>query len=271
MGGIRAAAEDRPPTDYLTPRALTQFKNLGERLRDGEAIEFEDHGTPIRFTKEVRRKLLLSAPGVEEVSEEIELRGLVWRTDQKERVFVIKLADGTEVSGPMAGDHYDNIIEATKDYRKGAKIFLRGVGTRNRQGKLIRIDSIESSSVLEPLDIHARLEELRLLKQGWLDGEGEPFEPAGMDWLESSVRDHYAAGMPLPRIFPAPGGQILFEWKIDTRSASLEIDLGGKAGYWHEFDLKTKSDFDEDLDLGAAAGWNRLAERLAGVREGEAK
>src|SRR3954466_16289163 len=113
----------------------------------------------------------------------------------------------------MAGDRYDNVIEATKDYRKGAKIFLQGIGTRNRQGKLIRVDSIENSSVLDPLDIHARLEELRLLKQGWLDGEGKPSNPAGMDWLESAVRDHYA-GLPLPHIFPSPDGQILFEWKL---------------------------------------------------------
>ena len=271
ISGVRAAAEDRPPTDYLSPAALTKFKNFGERLRDGEAIEFDDHGTPVRFTKEVRRKLLLSAPGVEEVTEEIQLRGLVWRTDQKERVFVIKLADGTEVSGPMAGDHYDNIIEATKDYRKGAKIFLQGIGTRNRQGKLIRIDSIENSSVLEPLDIHARLEELRLLKQGWLDGEGEPFDPAGMDWVESSVRDYYTPGTPLPSIFPSPDGQLVFQWRTANASATLEIDLGGRTGYWHVLNLKTKADSDEDLDLGAAAGWNRLVERLAGIGEGNAK
>ncbi len=192
IGGVRAAAEDRQPTDYLSPGTLAKFQGFGERLRDGEAIEFSDHGTTVRYTKEVRRKLLLAAPGVEEVSEEVELRGLVWRTDQRDKVFLIKLADGTEAPGPMAGDHYDNILEATKDYRRGAKIFLQGIGTRNRQGKLVRIDSIESSSVLDPLDIHARLEELRVLKQGWFDGEGESFDPAGMDWLESSVHDHYA-------------------------------------------------------------------------------
>jgi hypothetical protein len=42
VSGIRAAAEDGQPADYLTPKALTQFKNFGERLRDGEAIEFDD-------------------------------------------------------------------------------------------------------------------------------------------------------------------------------------------------------------------------------------
>jgi hypothetical protein len=59
-------------------------------------------------------------------------------------------------------------MESAKDYRKGAKIHLQGLGIRNRHGKLLRIESIESSSVLEPLDIHARLEELRQLKEASL-------------------------------------------------------------------------------------------------------
>ncbi len=138
-------------------------------------------------------------------------------------------------------------------------------------GKLTRIDSIENSSVLEPLDIQARLEELRHLKQGWLDGEGTPFDPAGMDWLESSVREHYSPGTPLPHIFPTPDGQVVFQWRIAGVSATLEIDLGEKTGYWHAFDVKTKADADEDMDLGAASGWNRLTEMLSGIGEGNAK
>ena len=91
-----------------------------------------------------------------------------------------------------------------------------------------------------------------------------------MNWLETSVRDHYTADMPLPFIYPSPGGQILFEWKISTKSVSLEIDLSDRSGYWHVFDLITKTDSDEDLDLGAADGWNRLAERLAAIHGGGA-
>ena len=132
------------------------------------------------------------------------------------------------------------------------------------------IDSIESSVALDHLDIQARLEELRLLKQGWLDGEGEAFDPAGMDWLEASVREHYSTGLPSPRIYPSPGGQILFEWKIDSRAASLEIDPENRTGYWHVLDTETKQDSDEDIDLATADGWGTLARRLAGIREGEA-
>jgi hypothetical protein len=123
---------------------------------------------------------------------------------------------------------------------------------------------------LEPLDIQARLEELRFLKEGWLDGEGDAFDPEGMDWLESSVRAYYVAGTPLPHIFPSPGGQVVFQWKIVDTLATLEIDLRDKTAYWHTLDLSSRSDSDEDLNLDGAADWNRLKQRLASISEGNA-
>jgi hypothetical protein len=243
-----------------------------EALPDGEAIEFPtaDPAAPARFTKEVRRKLLLAIPEVQEVAEQVEVRGLVEVTNQAERKFVIKLADGSEVPGSMAGDHYDNIIEATTGYRKGVKLFLQGTGARDRQGKLIRIETIEQSDVLDPLDIHGRLDEMRVLKNGWLDGEGVAPDAKGLDWLESSVRDHYADSLPKPRIYPVPEGNISFEWSSNSKAASLEIDLGEKSGYWHVLDLATKEDADETLDLAKADGWKSLAKHLAGIQDGQA-
>ena len=71
--------------------------------------------------------------------------------------------------------------------------------------------------------------------------------------------------------YSSPDGQIVFEWNAGSKLASLEIDLGDKAGYWHVFDLTRRSDStDEDLNLGDAAGWNRLAEHVAAIREDEA-
>jgi hypothetical protein len=79
------------------------------------------------------------------------------------------------------------------------------------------------------------------------------------------------SGLPLPRVYPSPNGQIVFEWRAGSKLASLEIDLGDKAGYWHFFDLTRRSEStDEELDLGDAAGWNRLAEHVAAIREDEA-
>ncbi len=88
--------------------------------------------------------------------------------------------------------------------------------------------------------------------------------------MRSSVRDHYADSLPLPRIYPVPDGQILFEWSIRPKAASLEIDLSEKTGYWHVLDLETKEDADETLDLGESGGWKVLAQRLASIQEGQA-
>ena len=276
VGAIKAVNEGRSPAEFLTQSSLAYFKNFGDRLRDGEAIEFPtgDPDAPARFTKEVRRTLLLSLPGVQEVAEEVELRGLVDVTKHSEKKFVIKLADGSEVPGSMTRDHYDNIIAASSGYQKGVKLYLQGVGARDRQGKLIRIETIERSDVLDAFDSHGRIDEIRVLKDGWLDGEGIAPDSKGLDWLETSIREHFTPRnprLPLPRIFPAPGGQIMLEWKFDSKAASLEIDLGGRMGYWHVLDLSTKDDSDEDLDLGQAAGWDRLAEQLAGIGGDEAK
>jgi hypothetical protein len=112
----------------------------------------------------------------------------------------------------------------------------------------------------------ARLEELRLLKDGWLDGEGFAPNSSGLDWLEASVRDHYSASLPPLRIYPVPDGQVLFEWSIHSKAASLEIDLSNRTGYWHILNLETREDSDESLDLGRSEGWKALAERLTDVQ-----
>lgn len=117
------------------------------------------------------------------------------------------------------------------------------------------------------MSMQHRLEELRLLEPDWLDGEGSPLDPAGLDWLESVLRDQCAVKMPVPYICPSPDGQVLFEWSITPKSASLEIDLAKRKGYWHVLDLETKTDFDEDLDLSSADGWHKVADRLAALRE----
>lgn len=271
VGAIGAAAENKSPTDFLTPKCLAFFKNFGMRLRDGEAIEFSagEDNPPVRLTKAIRRKLLLALPETQEVSEEVELRGLMKDTNQGEKTFVIRLADGSEVTGPIASDHYDNIIEATTGYRLGAKLHIQGVGARDRQGRLIRIASIEQTNVLDPLDITARFEELRVLKDGWLDGVGFAPDPDGMDWLEAALRNHYRG--PLPRIYAAPEGTVVFEWSKGSALASLEVDLGARTGYSHVLDSAIGHDQAETLRLDDLEGWAALADRLEGIygEEGE--
>lgn len=59
---------------------------------------------------------------------------------------------------------------------------------------------------LDPLDVRARLDDLRALSDGWLDGTGVAPPHAGLDWLASAFDRHFPDDLPLPHLYPTPEG-----------------------------------------------------------------
>ena len=114
-----------------------------------------------------------------------------------------------------------------------------------------------------PLDVPARLEELRAIQHGWLDGHGTAPSREGLDWLSRAFRKHYPSDLPLPHTFPTEDGGVEMEWEVGAHAVILEIDLGARTGDWLEF---TRGDGEEarerSLNLGAAADWDWLAGEL---------
>ena len=116
---------------------------------------------------------------------------------------------------------------------------------------------------LDPLDIGARLDELRGLEDGWLFGnDGKAPCEKGLDWLEEAFRLHYTGKAPLPYLFPTPEGGIQAEWNIKPFGISLEIDLATKHGEWHSIHLKTHISETEDINLTDEQGWQRLVDAI---------
>lgn len=264
LSAITAASENTSPMQYLPERALSYFDRLGRSLRDGEAIEFPTANPdgPARLTREVRRRLLLASQEVKEVTEEIELRCAVHEVNQDNMTFQVMLADGSKITGHIAGSQFDNIMDAFKGYKQGVKILLQGVGTFNRNERLQRIESIEHTTLLDPLDIPARFEELKMLQDGWLDGHGRAPSPAGLDWLEGVFTDSYPDALPLPYAYPVAEGGVQFEWPLESKEASLEIDLDRRVGEWHVLDFETRKEEERTLSLEDEASWGWVIERL---------
>ena len=210
VGAIRAAANNKSPTDYLPEKSLAYFDRFGRSLRDREAIEFPsaDGDAPIRLTKEVRRRLLLASTRVTELTEEIELQGAIHEANQETMSFQVTLADGSKISGPIASQHFENIMEVFNGYRQRVKILLQGVGKFNRLEKLQRIESIEHTTVLDPQDIQAHFEELRTLKDGWLDGQRETPSHEGLEWLSTLLDTDYPDNLTLPYVYPVAEGGV---------------------------------------------------------------
>ena len=269
IAAINAVAEGRSPTEFLSLHTLKLFSNFGNHLKDTESISFptDNPERPVIFTREIRRKILLSLPEVEEVQEEVDLRGLIVELNQEEKTFILKRPDEIEVQGKIDREHYENIIEALTGYLRGVKLAIQGVGVRDRSDKLVRIEKIDWSNVLEPLDIQARIDELRTFSEGWLDGEGVALDPVGLDWLESTTLHYYdASTMPLPRIYPMPDGLLSFEWSFPEHMASLEVDLANNQGDWLAVNKATKADSAETIDLSGSEGWSQLGQLLNEIR-----
>ena len=264
VSAIAAAEKGEGITDYLPEKWLSYFDRMGRSLREGEAMEFGPRSgpAPARLDREIRRRLVYASASAREIAEETAVRGLVPEADQDNMRFELQLPDGKKVAAPIAPQHRDTILEVFDGYQAGRKVLIQGVGVVNRGGKLVRFDSIEHINALDPLDIGARLDEIRLLKDGWLEGEGKAPPADGVDWLERTCDLHYPDETVLPHLYPTPEGDIRAEWSNDRWNLSLDIHLADKRGTWHGLDLETDDEETRELGLEDDNAWAWLVEKL---------
>ncbi len=261
---VGAAEHNRKITDHLPQNLLGYFDRFGRNLMDGEAIElsYRNDRPPVRLTKETRRKLVL-ASSVEEFTEETSIHGLVHEFNQRAKTFELTRPDGTILRNiPVEAPHYDTVLEASNRFRQKACVRVSGVGRFDRNSRLHEIEKVEHVTILDPLDIEVRIDELKLLGTGWLDGKGVPPAHEGLDWLVDSFDEYFPDDIRLPFLFPTPDGNMLAEWSLKSWAPSLEIDLSTKRGIWHVLNLDTDEENQQDLDLTQLQDWQWLSSEI---------
>lgn len=269
---LSAAANDDDVTQHLPDRLLRHFDAIGRRLKEDEHIDFLPDSPERRahLSLLTRERLLFASESVQEITKEVALRGEVSMADKRQRTFELELIAGGRVRAPLTEEHEETVLEAFNKYRSGMRVFLQGVGRYSRSHQLTRVESVEHISLLDPLDIGARLDELRTLSAGWLDGvEGEPPSASGLDWLMRELEDHYPEDLPLPWIFPTAAGGVQAEWSLAGSEVSLDVDLNRRSGCLHILDAATGDDQEVQLDLSSGAGWRQLFQRLQSLADGE--
>ena len=271
---IDAAAHDRAVTEFLPEKTLGYFDRIGRGLRDGEAIEFplpDGRGTA-RLTKETRKKLRLASTEVRVLTEDVEIRGTISEVDRSKKTFQIQLLNGRKIVAPICSQHYETISEALDGYESGMRVMLQGIGRFNRSEseKLLGLDSVEHISLLDPLDVPARLEELAELKDGWLDGNGQAPSREGLQWLTQACQFHLPDDLPLPYVYPTPEGGVQMEWALGDSELSLEIDLTRHTAEWHALNLQTGGETSRTVSLDDKADWQWIREQIHQMAEGVA-
>ena len=120
----------------------------------------------------------------------------------------------------------------------------------------------ENPGVPHPLDVAARLAELRAMQDGWLDGDGVAPPHAGLDWLADSFQSRYPEDVPLPYTYPTPEGGVQMEWSLGPFEISLEIDLASHSAEWFWVEIPTDAEGERMLNLDDATAWDWFASEI---------
>lgn len=122
-----------------------------------------------------------------------------------------------------------------------------------------RIERVDEVNILETNDVMSRLDELRALQDGWLDGYGLAPSADGLVWFAQEFEARYPRDVVLPYVYPTADGGLQLEWGLPSGEVSLEINLVTKRAEWHRLNLSSNEEDRYFLDLQEAASWERLA------------
>ena len=199
-------------------------------------------------------------------TKDVVLRGSVIET--KPGCFVLKPVFGAEITAFVSKCVEAELSDLLDGAADGARILVRGAG-RYRRDELECLTHVDEISLLHPLDVPARLDELRDMKDGWADGMQHPSDwgsgygkaPAheGLDWLSDKFTSEYPADLTPPYTYPTPEGGIEMEWDIGVNSVIFEIDLAAHQGDWLQFDEHSDDEDSQMLDLDDSASWAWIA------------
>ena len=197
------------------------------------------------------------------MAKKIAIRGEVTELDQDGMTFKMRPIYGhNKVSGPIPEQRYDAFLKAFNGYKDDIRVLVEGVVKHNPQDSLIALESVERVSILDPLDVPARLDELRGMQDGWLEGDGKAPPHSGLDWLSHAFQRLYPDDIPLPYTYPTFEGGIQCEWSLGRFCIEIEIDLDTRKADWIRFERKADFYEEETLNLDAPGAWAWIADRI---------
>jgi len=253
----------------LDPVLLRYFDRFGRSLKADESIEFtlpEGKATLNHKT----RKRLLEISKVKSWSEDLILKGYVSAVDKNNQTFDLELINNFTIKSAYLEQYQSVILEAFDSYEDKALIEIKGIAILDRAGVIKKFETLEEVTLLDPLDIETRLEELSLLENGWLNGKGKALNKHKTKLVNEYFYRFYSDSLPLPYLYPTAEGGLQAEWKIKDWDISLEIDLDKISAELHAFNLQSDEEKELSLILAEQNSWQQINEMLEGFNKEQA-
>lgn len=247
----------------LAPEFLWHFDRIGKSLQEGELIDFgESNGEHQAILNKETRQTLVIASQSNEITGPVWVRAYVPVMDQKGMTIRLKLINGKMIPANLREQHYDSILESFNAYRNSGKVLIAGSGKYDYRGNLKKIDSIDEVIALDDLDVPSQLEEIKSLKSGWMNGEGEAFGAGDLDWLADCFEHRYPDGFPLPYVFPSVDGEVIAEWSFPPTEISLNVDLENQKGEFHALNVQNNDEDRKTYDLHDEKMWIEISRKI---------
>jgi hypothetical protein len=254
------------PPPLLPDAAWSYLEKFGRGLQPEESIRLTGvEAVEVRLTRELRRRLLLSRPGSEPLTEEVRVLAKLVDVRPREHVMTLYLGDGRMISAVISDQQVNDLGRVTVSEFGRRWVLVKGIASLDVNQQLLRIEDAETVEPLDALDPLVQLEQLRQLPAGWMDGEGLPpgselLSLVGQ-WLEEHQHDD---GEP-PRLYPTAEGGVEAEWRIGRLDLSIEFDASSDMAEWHALDLDSGVVDEQQVSLRDGSGLKALGVKLQRV------
>lgn len=222
-----------------------------------------------RSSMDPARKQRNAASTSGETTRDIEITGSISELDQANMTLQTLSNNGDKCKAIIAPEHLDSALKVFDGFRRGVQACFRGTGRLDSAGRVLELTSLSQLKIIkDPLDISLQLDDIRRLKDGWLDGGGRAPSQSGVDWLESRLHRHLPSGFPRPYLYPTEPEGVQAEWSIDSNEVSLEVNLDSRLGVWHQINLKPQRNLQSDdeiereLNLDQSSAWEWIIRQI---------
>ncbi len=115
----------------------------------------------------------------------------------------------------------------------------------------------------------AQFNDLRLLKDGCLDGERIKPPTDGLQWLRYAFQCNYPVKLPLPHLYPTETGGVQVEWTLVPNEITLNVNIETRLREWHLLNVVSGHVSERTLNCDDDCDWRWLVERIDGIAAGD--
>lgn len=240
------------------PKIANYFTRIGKHLRPNEIMFLNRSGRKKlgKLTDEIRNKII-NKPFHGLTINTFEVYAEVTSIDKKNRTFTIDTSKHL-INASLDLIEINLLMKSLGDSESVTQIFIKGTGRYDVRGRLQIIDSVDSAVLIDPFDFRSRIDELVLIEDGWLEGEGKAPDSTSLLKFLHLYEQFVPKTFIKPAIFPRPDGNIQFEWSSEEYEIHAVIDLETYESTLHSLNVINMKEKTAIMDLTKKAGWKSL-------------